>query len=86
MGARRPDLGDWVVGVTSALEHVLDSQLTAIYLYGSLAMGSYYRPKSDIDLLDVSPTSPSRHNRACSGRSCGANRSPSPYGCSGPWR
>ena len=48
-----PDLGDWVLGVTGALEHVLDSQLTAIYLHGSLAMGSYYRPKSDVDLLVV---------------------------------
>lgn len=28
-----------------------DRQLTGIYLHGSLAMGSYYRPKSDLDLL-----------------------------------
>lgn len=29
------------------------ANLTGVYLHGSLAMGSYYRPKSDIDLIIV---------------------------------
>lgn len=31
------------------------ANVTGVYLHGSLANGSYYRPKSDIDLLIVVP-------------------------------
>ena len=31
------------------------ANVTGVYLHGSLATGSYYRPKSDIDLLIVVP-------------------------------
>jgi len=31
----------------------LDDRLVGVYLHGSLAMGCYYRPKSDVDLLVV---------------------------------
>ncbi len=42
-----------MLGITAAVSDVLNSQLVATYLHGSLAMGSYYRPKSDVDLLVV---------------------------------
>jgi streptomycin 3"-adenylyltransferase len=32
---------------------ILDDRLTGVYLHGSLAMASYYRPKSDIDVIVV---------------------------------
>ena len=38
------------------LKSLLDNMLTGVYLHGSLAMGSYYRPKSDIDLIVVVDT------------------------------
>jgi predicted nucleotidyltransferase len=47
------DVGEWVTDVAAGIGDVLGSRLVAIYLHGSLAMGSYYRPKSDLDLLVV---------------------------------
>lgn len=35
------------------MKTILGNQLIGIYLHGSLAMGCYYRPKSDIDLIVV---------------------------------
>lgn len=46
-----PDLKKFVENIVTALANQLSDNLTGIYLHGSLAMGSYYRPKSDIDLL-----------------------------------
>lgn len=44
---------DFVTGFVSELELRLGHTLVGVYLHGSLAMGSFYRPKSDIDLLVV---------------------------------
>lgn len=47
------DIKRFVQKLMERLKGVLGEQLTGIYLHGSLAMGSYYRPKSDIDLIVV---------------------------------
>jgi predicted nucleotidyltransferase len=47
------DVRGWVCRVVAEIEDVLGSALCAVYLHGSLATGSYYRPKSDVDLLVV---------------------------------
>lgn len=47
------DIKRFVVELVSLLKQELGNRLTGIYLHGSLAMGSYYRPKSDIDLIVV---------------------------------
>lgn len=47
---------DIKIYIESLLERVsakLGERLIGIYLHGSLAMGSYYRPKSDIDIIVV---------------------------------
>ena len=36
-----------------AAERSIGPDVVGIYLHGSLAMGSYYRPKSDLDVLVV---------------------------------
>jgi streptomycin 3"-adenylyltransferase len=47
------DIKKFVENLMGLLKTELGNQLTGIYLHGSLAMGSYYRPKSDIDLIVV---------------------------------
>lgn len=47
------DIKRFIVKLMERLKSVLGDPLTGIYLHGSLAMGSYYRPKSDIDLIVV---------------------------------
>ena len=49
-------LGEFV----DSLRSLLKADLVGIYLHGSLTMGSYYKPKSDIDLIVVveSPLTP----------------------------
>jgi GNAT superfamily N-acetyltransferase len=47
------DVCAWVNSIVSSLADSLGSNLLGVYLHGSLAMGSYYRPKSDVDLLGV---------------------------------
>jgi streptomycin 3"-adenylyltransferase len=47
------DIKSFVVELVELLKQELEDRLTGIYLHGSLAMGSYYRPKSDIDLIVV---------------------------------
>ncbi|MDF2713950.1 MAG: hypothetical protein K0R28_875 [Paenibacillus sp.] len=47
------DIKRFVVQLVELLKQELGDRLTGIYLHGSLAMGSYYRPKSDIDLIVV---------------------------------
>lgn len=59
-GQRWPDCDEDIKAFTTKLveelEGLLRDRLTGIYLHGSLAMGSYYRPKSDIDLIVVIDT------------------------------
>jgi predicted nucleotidyltransferase len=45
------DLRQWVNSVVACLESAAD--VTGVYLHGSLATGSFYRPKSDVDLLVI---------------------------------
>jgi len=45
------DLRQWVDAIVGRLGQ-LDG-VVAVYLHGSLAMGSYFRPKSDVDLLVI---------------------------------
>ena len=47
------DIRQHVEEMVEVLRAELDPNLTGIYLHGSLAMGSFYRPKSDIDVLVV---------------------------------
>ncbi|NLV92015.1 MAG: DUF4111 domain-containing protein [Firmicutes bacterium] len=47
------DVKLFLLDLVEGLRSQLGSQLTGIYLHGSLAMGSYYRPKSDMDLIVV---------------------------------
>ncbi len=57
-----PDIGRWVEGIDALIAESLPA-VSAVYLHGSLAMGSYYRPKSDVDLLvvvDAIPKDPAR--------------------------
>jgi len=44
------DICDWVEGIVDRLREI---EAAAVVLHGSLAMGSFFRPKSDIDLLAV---------------------------------
>jgi predicted nucleotidyltransferase len=39
--------------LTSAIERHLGSELLGLYLFGSLAAGSFYPGKSDVDLMAV---------------------------------
>ncbi|GIN72024.1 adenylyltransferase [Bacillus sp. J14TS2] len=47
------DIKQFVIELNAILENHLGDTLVGIYLHGSLAMGSYYRPKSDIDVIVV---------------------------------
>jgi streptomycin 3"-adenylyltransferase len=47
------DIRRYVEQLISLLVAMLGDRLTGVYLHGSLAMGSYYRPKSDIDVIVV---------------------------------
>jgi len=44
---------DYVMGLVEMLKDRLGDNLTGVYLHGSLAMGSYFPPKSDIDIIIV---------------------------------
>lgn len=48
------DIGAWVERTHAEIATALGEELVGVYLHGSLAMGCYYRPKSDLDLLIVS--------------------------------
>ncbi len=48
-----PDIRAYVEQVVAAFRQALGGGLVGVYLHGSLAMGCYYRPKSDLDLLAV---------------------------------
>jgi streptomycin 3"-adenylyltransferase len=45
------DVRQWVDAILGRLDHI--EGVIAVYLHGSLAMGSFFRPKSDVDLLVV---------------------------------
>lgn len=47
------DIKKFVFDLVSVLESELSDNLVGIYLHGSLAMGCYYRPKSDLDVIVV---------------------------------
>ncbi len=47
------DIKQFIMQLAERLKQGLGERLTGIYLHGSLAMGSYYRPKSDFDLIVV---------------------------------
>ncbi len=44
---------EYILGLVEMLKSKLDDNLAGVYLHGSLAMGSYFPPKSDIDLIIV---------------------------------
>lgn len=48
------DIAAFVQATVELLATELGDNLVGVYLHGSLAMGSYFRPKSDLDLLIVS--------------------------------
>lgn len=47
------DIRQFIEKLIDRLSGVLGTQLVGVYLHGSLAMGSYYRSKSDMDLIVV---------------------------------
>lgn len=47
------DIKQFVLDLVNVLENELGDNLIGIYLHGSLAMGCYYRPKSDLDIIVV---------------------------------
>lgn len=49
------DIREWTGDIVEVLEQLDDAE--GIYLHGSLAMGGFYRPKSDLDLLVVTGSS-----------------------------
>ena len=44
---------EYINGFINLLKYNLRENLKGIYLHGSLAMGCYYYPKSDIDVIAV---------------------------------
>ncbi|MCJ8008547.1 aminoglycoside adenylyltransferase domain-containing protein [Lederbergia wuyishanensis] len=47
------DIKSFITTLTEKIKNEIGNNLVGIYLHGSLAMGSYYRPKSDIDIIVV---------------------------------
>ena len=47
------DIKEFIETLIERLKSELANELTGIYLHGSLATGSYYRPKSDMDVMVV---------------------------------
>lgn len=56
------DLKAWIDSVTGVLEQLDD--LCSVILHGSLATGSFHRPKSDVDLLVIVDAAPTARVRA----------------------
>ena len=44
---------DYIIGFVELLKENLKARLVGVYLNGSLAMGSYFPPKSDMDFIIV---------------------------------
>lgn len=51
-----PEIQDFIQSFVGLVTDTLASEVRGIYLHGSLATGSYYPPKSDMDLLAVVET------------------------------
>ena len=47
---------NYIIGFVELLKSKLESNLTGVYLHGSLAMESYFPPKSDMDFIIVTET------------------------------
>ncbi|MCB9839265.1 DUF4111 domain-containing protein [Candidatus Nomurabacteria bacterium] len=47
------DIKHFVLDLVAMLKSEISDNLVGIYLHGSLAMGCYYRPKSDLDVIVV---------------------------------
>lgn len=47
------DIKNYVDLVIDSIKQTLNANLVGVYLHGSLALGSYYKPKSDLDLIVV---------------------------------
>jgi predicted nucleotidyltransferase len=47
------DVRQYLVRIAAVLGEVLGDKLAGLYIYGSLATGSYHRERSDIDLIAV---------------------------------
>ncbi len=47
------DVKQYIQSIVKMVSDFFGNDLVGVYLHGSLAMGSYYRPKSDIDLIIV---------------------------------
>lgn len=47
------DIKQFVLDLVAIFEDELSDNLVGIYMHGSLAMGCYYRPKSDLDVIVV---------------------------------
>ena len=47
------DIQRYIVGIAGNLGELLGDGLVGVYVHGSLAMGSYHRERSDIDVLAV---------------------------------
>lgn len=73
-----PDIRQHVEEMVEALRAELAPDLTGVYLHGSLAMGSFYRPKSDIDVLVVvrEPLRPDRRRAVAERLAALANTRP----------
>lgn len=48
-----PDIKAYVLAFVGLVREILAENVQGVYLHGSLATGSYYRPKSDIDMIAV---------------------------------
>jgi aminoglycoside adenylyltransferase-like protein len=55
-----PDVRAWIESVAGILRNGLGDSLIGLYLHGSLATGSFRRPKSDVDLFTVVSDLPQR--------------------------
>ncbi len=60
-----PVLKSWVTDTAEVLSAILGDEVVGAYLHGSLAAGSYFPPKSDVDVLFVvsAPLPPARRRR-----------------------
>ena len=47
------DIKQFILDLVAVLQAELSDNLVGVYLHGSLAMGCYYRPKSDLDIVVV---------------------------------
>lgn len=71
------DVAEFLEGTVAVTHRALGADLVGIYLHGSLAMGCYYRPKSDLDLLVVTAAlDPGRRRALAQAIACHAQTRP----------